>query len=72
MIWETCARESSVSVSGVTVSFCELDNDYMGCVRATNVKFCVLFGCSLICHISNSQATRMCPRLLVVRFPELF
>ena len=50
MIWEAWDRDSSVPVSGVTTGSCELGNDYLGCVRATNVKFCVLFGYSLICH----------------------
>jgi len=48
-MWETCARDSSVSVSGVTAGFCELGDDYLGGVRAANVKLCVLFGYSLIC-----------------------
>jgi hypothetical protein len=47
MIWETCSRGSSVPVSGVTTGSCELGNDYLGCVRATNVRFCVLFGYSM-------------------------
>jgi hypothetical protein len=38
MIWETVARDSSVSVSGVTADFCEPGSDYLGCVRAANVR----------------------------------
>jgi hypothetical protein len=71
MIWETCARDSSVSVSGVTAGFCELGSDYLGCpeqrmsssaYRSATVKFVT---------ISNSLSTRMCHRLLDIRFPAL-
>jgi hypothetical protein len=50
MIWETCARDSFVSVSGVTAGFCELGIDYLGCVGTRKVKFCILFGSSPIRH----------------------